>query len=48
MIATYATYAEFHVYERLLVLRDGRRVAYVGPLSAAVVADMQAAGVKIR
>jgi hypothetical protein len=47
MTAAYS-YREFHVYERVIVLRDGRRVAYVGPVSSAIVAAMQAAGVLIR
>ncbi len=48
MQATYANYREFHVYERVLVMRDGRRVAYVGPVAATIVAAMKAAGVIIR
>lgn len=48
MQATYSNAAEFHVYERVLVLRDGRRLPYVGPVSSAIVAAMQAAGVQIR
>jgi hypothetical protein len=48
MTATYATYREFHVYERIVITRDGRRVAYAGQVSAAIVAAMRAAGVLIR
>lgn len=44
----YANYAEFHVYERIAVLRDGRRLHYVGIISPVVIAAMTAQGVKIR
>jgi len=46
--ANYANYREFHVYERIIVTRDGRRLAYVGPINPATVAAMKAAGVLIR
>lgn len=44
----FANYAEFHVYEKVAVLRDGRRLSYVGTISPAVINAMRGAGVKIR
>ena len=44
----YANYSEFHVYERLIVTRDGRRLHYVGVISPAVINAMRVAGVKVR
>lgn len=44
----FANYAEFHVYEKIAVLRDGRRLSYVGTISPAVIDAMRGAGVKIR
>jgi hypothetical protein len=48
MQATYANYRELHVYERIVITRDGRRLAYVGPITPAIVADMSAKGVLIK
>ncbi len=46
--ANYAGYAEFHVYERVAIMRDGRRIGFIGTISPDVIAAMTAQGVKIR
>lgn len=48
MQTNYSNYREFHVYERLVIMRDGRRVNYIGTVDATVIAAMTIAGVKIR
>lgn len=48
MQANYRNYREFHVYEKTVVLCDGRKIAYIGTISSAVIAAMTAQGVRIR
>lgn len=44
----YANYKEFHVFERMIVMADGRKLHYIGNVSPAIIAAMQSAGVKVR
>ncbi len=46
--ANYTGYSEFHVYERVAIMRDGRTVHFIGTVDATVIAAMTSAGVKIR
>ncbi len=48
MKTAFSNYAEFHVYERVAIMRDGRTVHFIGTVDATVIAAMTSAGVKIR
>jgi hypothetical protein len=42
------SYCEFHAFERVAVLRDGRKLAYIGQVSREYFAGLTAGGCKVR
>jgi hypothetical protein len=44
----YQNYAEFRVFERILIGRNGLQTYFAGVVSPALIASMQSQGVKIR